>query len=106
MIKKLRDIGRCAGKKSVTIPIHDFPYVTAGIQVNKIKEECKELIDAYSYENDDRTIEEATDLIQATFNLIEMLSPNGVHEALQKHSEKMAERGYAVKYELDILREI
>ena len=74
------------------------------MKVNKIKEGCKELIDAYSYENDDRTIEEATDLIQATLNLIEMLSPGKVHEALQKHSEKMAKRGYVVKDELEMLK--
>ena len=105
MIKKLRDIGRCAGKKSVTIPIHNFSKYRVIDQLEKVQEEYFELEASYrEKESIERTIEEATDLIQATFNLIEMLSPGKVHEALQKHSEKMAKRGYAVKYELEVLK--
>ena len=104
MIKKLRDIGRCAARESVAIPIHNFSKYRIIDQVAKVKEEYLEVIMAYQNDTVERTIEEATDLIQATLNLIEMLSPGKVHEALQKHSEKMAKRGYPVKYELEVLK--
>lgn len=87
--------------RPIKLPIHDFKACTS-LQLDKVAEEHHEVIQAYQNESNSRVIEECCDLIQATVNLIEMLSPTGVHEALTRHSAKMQERNYPVKYELEV----
>jgi phosphoribosyl-ATP pyrophosphohydrolase len=86
----------------IKIPIHDFSKYSADDQIAKVHEEFMELLQAYTSEPTERIIEEACDLIQATFNLIEMLSPGGVKNALEAHQAKMQGRNYPVKYSLGL----
>ena len=87
----------------IMYPIHDFgKNVGTYGQLEKVLEECEEVRSAVIVESSERIIEECCDLIQATFNMIEILEPGGVQNALELHTQKMVDRGYPVKYYIEM----
>lgn len=74
-------------------------------QLKKVREEFMEVVDAYQRETDERIVEECCDLIQATLNLIDLVVPGQIRDALEKHSRKMEDRKYEVSYYLSLKRQ-
>lgn len=79
-------------------------------QLNKVKEECNEVLDAYGFEESkERIASEIFDLLQATINLLHQdYSELEIEQAAKEHNLKMLERvksrGYNIKSFVKIIK--
>lgn len=98
-LKKIKNIGNA-------FPILDTDKFTMKEQIEKVKEESEEFIEACKlYENGEigskKVIEEFFDIIQASLNTVDRLALIHLLEGgLGFHRRKMNDRGWKVKYHI------
>lgn len=84
-------------------PILDTINIEFGVELDKLREETEELIEAADkYRKNeiciDKVLEEAFDVVQVTINIIDRLGMiEYMPEALEIHIEKLKARGWTFK---------
>jgi len=80
-------------KKTVKIKLYNgFEYNNKLEQIDKIKEEFDELLEAIFHDNKESILEEAFDLIQSTYGLIKIISGKEIEKVNEKHITKLKKR--------------
>jgi hypothetical protein len=78
------------------IPILNLPDISTMQEIEKVREETIEILDAFAdKEPTERKLEECFDLLQVTINLIHMIgTEKQIENAGAEHFVKMRNRGY------------
>ena len=79
-------------------PILDITHISLVEEVDKLKEETHEFINAVSNNDEDNMIEEFYDVIQVMLNILYKYElTDKLDDGLQDHIEKLASRGWNIE---------
>ena len=79
-------------------PVLDITHISLATEVDKLKEETHEFINAVSNNDEDNMIEEFFDVIQVMINILHRYDITyKLEDGLQEHIEKLASRGWNIE---------
>lgn len=91
-------------RKMTKFPILDTTNIKFEVELEKLREESEELVEAADKYNKneviciDEVLEEALDVVQVTINILDRLGMiEYIPEALERHIEKLKARGWNFK---------